>query len=95
MHPSFPPPSFVAMISNDLVMLMPKLVTAVFIFAFGACVGSFLNVVAYRVPVGRSVVSPPSRCPQCGSKLSWHENLPIVGWLLLRGRCRRRLRTRR
>lgn len=89
MHPSFPPSPFVAMIGNDLVMLMPKLVTAAFVFAFGACVGSFLNVVAYRVPVGRSVVSPPSRCPRCGSMLSWHENLPIVGWLLLRGRCRR------
>ncbi len=82
-------PSFATLMTSDLVMLLPKLVTALFIFAFGACVGSFLNVVAYRVPVGRSVVSPPSRCPVCGSRLSWHENLPIVGWLALRGRCRR------
>ena len=72
-----------------LVILAPKLVTAAFVFAFGACVGSFLNVVAHRLPAGRSVVSPPSRCPQCGWRLSWHENLPIVGWLILRGRCRR------
>ena len=67
----------------------PRIVTALFLFAFGASVGSFLNVVAYRLPVGRSVVSPPSRCPQCGWRLSWHENLPIIGWILLRGRCRR------
>ena len=66
----------------------PRIVTALFLFAFGASVGSFLNVVAYRLPVGRSVVSPPSRCPQCGWRLSWHENLPIIGWILLRGRCR-------
>ena len=67
----------------------PRIVTAIFLFAFGACVGSFLNVVAYRLPEGRSVVSPPSRCPRCGWRLSWHENLPIIGWILLRGRCRR------
>jgi leader peptidase (prepilin peptidase)/N-methyltransferase len=67
----------------------PRIVTAFFLFAFGACVGSFLNVVAYRLPEGRSVVSPPSRCPKCGWRLSWHENLPIIGWILLRGRCRR------
>ena len=47
-----------------------------------------LNVVA-RMPTGRSVVSPPSRCPRCGWQLTWHENLPVLGWLLLRGRCRR------
>ena len=72
-----------------LVILAPKILTAGFVFAFGACVGSFLNVVAHRLPAGRSVVSPPSRCPRCGWRLSWHENLPIIGWLLLRGRCRR------
>ena len=72
-----------------LLILAPKLITAAFLFAFGAAVGSFLNVVVYRVPQGRSVVSPPSRCPRCGWKLSWRENVPILGWLLLRGRCRR------
>ena len=55
---------------------------------FGACIGSFLNVVIYRVPLGQSIVSPPSRCPKCGNRLPWHDNLPIVGWLLLGGRCR-------
>ncbi|MEE2973462.1 MAG: prepilin peptidase, partial [Planctomycetota bacterium] len=69
--------------------MAPKLVSSLFLFAFGAAVGSFLNVVVYRLPAGRSVVSPPSRCPRCGGLLSWYENLPILGWILLRGRCRR------
>jgi leader peptidase (prepilin peptidase)/N-methyltransferase len=45
-------------------------------------------VVVYRVPLGQSVVSPPSRCPKCGHRLRWFDNIPIVGWLLLGGRCR-------
>jgi len=53
----------------------------------GACVGSFLNVVAWRLPREESIVLPPSRCPKCGSRLRWFENLPVIGWLLLRGRC--------
>jgi leader peptidase (prepilin peptidase)/N-methyltransferase len=61
---------------------------ALFVFCFGACVGSFMNVVIYRLPEGISVISPPSRCPTCGVRLTWHENLPIFGWLLVRGRCR-------
>ncbi len=55
---------------------------------FGACIGSFLNVVIYRLPLGQSIVSPPSRCPHCGYRLQWYDNLPIAGWLLLGGRCR-------
>lgn len=62
---------------------------AVFIFAFGACVGSFINVVVYRLPAGMSVITPPSRCPTCGWRLTWWENLPILGWFIVRGRCRR------
>lgn len=54
----------------------------------GLCVGSFLNVVAYRVPLGRSVVRPGSACPHCGHRLGWWENLPVVGWVAVRGRCR-------
>lgn len=53
----------------------------------GACVGSFLNVVAWRLPREESIVHPPSHCTKCGSRLRWFENLPILGWLLLRGRC--------
>jgi leader peptidase (prepilin peptidase) / N-methyltransferase len=51
-------------------------------------VGSFLNVVAARVPLQRSVVSPASACMQCGTELAWYDNIPVVSWLFLRGRCR-------
>lgn len=54
----------------------------------GAAVGSFLNVVIYRLPRGESLVSPGSRCPSCGTPLRPYDNVPIVSWLLLRGRCR-------
>ena len=54
----------------------------------GACIGSFLNVVAWRLPRDESVIYPPSHCPRCGTRLSWFENLPVIGWILLRGRCR-------
>lgn len=53
----------------------------------GASLGSFANVVAYRVPLGRSVVRPASSCPACGTKVPWWGNVPVLGWLLVRGRC--------
>ena len=56
-------------------------------FVFGACVGSFLNVVIYRVPKEQSVVTPGSHCG-CGQPIKWHDNIPILSWLLLRGRAR-------
>jgi leader peptidase (prepilin peptidase) / N-methyltransferase len=56
--------------------------------AFGAVIGSFLNVCIHRLPRGASVVMPASACPRCGHELSWFENIPIVSWLALRGRCR-------
>ncbi len=55
----------------------------------GACVGSFLNVVAWRLPRQESVIWPPSHCPRCGVTLAWFDNIPVLSWLLLRGRCRR------
>jgi leader peptidase (prepilin peptidase)/N-methyltransferase len=55
---------------------------------FGAVIGSFLNVVAHRVPLGESLVSPGSRCPECGAPVKPYDNVPVVSWLLLRGRCR-------
>lgn len=55
----------------------------------GAAIGSFLNVVIARVPEGESVVRPRSRCPACRSPIAWYDNLPVLSWLLLRGRCRR------
>lgn len=59
-----------------------------FMFAYGACVGSLVNVLVYRLPRGMGVVRPASKCPSCGTKLTFRENIPILGWLLLRGRCR-------
>jgi len=56
--------------------------------AFGAAVGSFLNVVAYRLPRGESVVTPRSRCPGCATPIRPRDNIPVLSWLLLRGRCR-------
>ena len=55
----------------------------------GACLGSFVNVVVARLPNDESVVRPRSRCPHCKSFIAWYDNLPIVSWLVLRGRCRR------
>ena len=54
----------------------------------GALVGSFLNVVIHRLPLGESVVRPRSRCPGCGTQLAARDNVPVVSWLVLRGRCR-------
>ncbi|MCI0570729.1 MAG: prepilin peptidase [Myxococcaceae bacterium] len=58
------------------------------LFVLGLCAGSFLNVVIARVPAGYSIVRPRSRCPRCGHQLSWYENIPVLSWLMLRGRCR-------
>lgn len=65
-------------------LAVPVLLAAV----LGACVGSFINVVAWRLPREESLVRPPSHCPRCGTRLAWFENLPVLGWLLIRGRCR-------
>src|SRR5207248_5179632 len=67
---------------------MPHLPFIFFLFALGACIGSFLNVVVWRLPRGESLVTPPSRCPKCNRLLRWYDNIPIVGWIKLRGRCR-------
>uniref|UniRef100_A0A831U755 Prepilin leader peptidase/N-methyltransferase n=1 Tax=Geobacter metallireducens TaxID=28232 RepID=A0A831U755_GEOME len=68
--------------------MSPVVIFAIFSFLLGAAVGSFLNVCIYRLPAGESVVSPPSRCPACGGRIRpWH-NIPILGWLILGGKCR-------
>jgi leader peptidase (prepilin peptidase)/N-methyltransferase len=67
---------------------MPIAFAAAFAGVLGATVGSFLNVVAYRLPRRESLVSPGSRCPGCGHAIKVYDNLPVLGWLLLRGRCR-------
>jgi leader peptidase (prepilin peptidase) / N-methyltransferase len=61
---------------------------AAFALAPGLAMGSFLNVVAARVPLRRSVVKPRSACMSCGNELAWHDNVPVVSYALLRGRCR-------
>ena len=58
------------------------------VFVLGTCIGSFLNVVIYRVPAGVSLLHPPSRCPKCLHRLKSYDNVPVFGWLWLRGRCR-------
>jgi len=55
---------------------------------FGGAVGSFLNVVVYRLPHGLSLLSPPSHCPECNIPFRWHDNVPVFGWIALGGRCR-------
>ncbi len=61
--------------------------TAVF-FVFGSIVGSFLNVCIHRLPLGESIVSPPSHCPHCRYSIPWYLNIPLITWLYLRGKCR-------
>nr|WP_229828546.1 A24 family peptidase [Flavimobilis marinus] len=65
-----------------------EIVLLALVGVFGLAVGSFLNVVISRVPRGESVVRPASRCPGCGSPIRAWQNIPVVSWLLLRGRCR-------
>ncbi len=54
----------------------------------GIIIGSFLNVVIWRIPRGESIVSPPSACPECGQQIRPYDNIPVISWLVLRGRCR-------
>src|SRR3954462_16010267 len=65
-----------------------RLIESMYAALIGASAGSFLNVVIWRVPRGESIVSPPSHCPGCGTRIKARDNIPIVSWLLLRGRCR-------
>lgn len=68
---------------NDI----PPTLVAGIAAVFGLVIGSFLNVVAHRVPIGQSVVNPPSACPECGTPIRNRHNIPVLGWLTLRGRC--------
>jgi leader peptidase (prepilin peptidase)/N-methyltransferase len=69
--------------------MTPATVNLVAAAVFGLIIGSFLNVVIYRLPLGQSLVTPPSRCRKCGYSLRWFDNVPVLSWVLLRGRCRK------
>lgn len=68
--------------------MTPEWIWLIFVFAFGACAGSFLNVVIYRLPREKSLVYPPSACPSCGRPIRFYDNIPLVSWVLLRAKCR-------
>ncbi|MBW2634799.1 MAG: prepilin peptidase, partial [Deltaproteobacteria bacterium] len=57
-------------------------------FIFGLCIGSFLNVCIFRLPAGKSIVHPPSACPGCGVSIRFYDNIPVLSYIFLRGRCR-------
>ena len=71
-----------------LGLALPLAIHLAFLFALGACVGSFLNVVAHRMPQDMSLVKPASHCPTCKHPVGWYDNIPVLSWFLLRGRCR-------
>ncbi|MFF1878188.1 prepilin peptidase [Leifsonia sp. NPDC058230] len=75
-----------------MIDIIPALWATVFgivtVGVLGLLIGSFLNVVVYRVPIGASIVSPPSACPQCGNAIRPWDNIPVLSWLALRGKCR-------
>lgn len=68
-------------------LLLPEPLGTVFVGLFALVIGSFLNVVIHRLPRGESLVSPRSRCPRCGAAIAAWQNVPVLSWLLLRGRC--------
>jgi len=67
---------------------VPDWIWFVFIFAFGCCIGSFLNVVIYRLPRDKSLITPPSACPACGRHIRFYDNIPLFSWLVLGRKCR-------
>jgi leader peptidase (prepilin peptidase)/N-methyltransferase len=69
-------------------LAVPDWIWFVFIFAFGCCVGSFLNVVIYRLPRDKSLVRPGSACPACGRHIRFYDNIPLVSWVVLGAKCR-------
>ena len=74
--------------TNDDMDLLVVVVASIIVLALGASIGSFINVVVYRLPVGLSILWPPSRCPHCLNQLKANDNFPVLGWLWLKGRCR-------
>ncbi|MBN2211938.1 MAG: prepilin peptidase, partial [Sedimentisphaerales bacterium] len=69
-------------------MIVPPIIWVIFLFCLGASIGSFLNVVIYRLPREMSLVRPGSHCTSCDRPIAWFDNIPILSWFILRGRCR-------
>src|SRR5271167_1452493 len=69
-------------------LVAPPTLTAIIVFLFGLIIGSFLNVCIVRIPAGKSIVLPASACPKCGAPIKPYDNIPVVSYLLLRGKCR-------
>ncbi|MEW6075835.1 MAG: prepilin peptidase [Candidatus Omnitrophota bacterium] len=67
---------------------MPESLSRVFVFVFGSIVGSFLNVCIYRLPLEQSVITPRSHCPLCKNTIRWYDNIPLLSYVFLRGKCR-------
>ena len=72
----------------EAVTGLPEVIAFIFIFVLGSLVGSFLNVVIHRVPREESIVFPNSRCPKCETAIKPYDNIPVLGWLMLGGKCR-------
>lgn len=72
-------------LSHYILLIMT---ITLFIFIFGICIGSFLNVCIYRMPAGESIVTPRSHCPKCNQLIAWYDNLPLLSYVILRGKCR-------
>ena len=68
--------------------MIPDSIMTVFSLFFGLCLGSFLNVCIYRIPIDRSIVRPPSSCPQCGERIRFYDNIPVISYIFLLGKCR-------
>lgn len=77
-----------AIFNREVWAAVPFHFWSVVFFVLGTIVGSFLNVCIYRLPLGQSVISPPSHCPHCKYSIPWYLNVPLVTWLYLRGKCR-------
>ena len=69
-------------------LLIPKLIYTIMVFLMGTVIGSFLNVLIYRLPIGESLTKKNSHCPKCGHMLKWYENIPLLSYVIQKGKCR-------
>jgi leader peptidase (prepilin peptidase)/N-methyltransferase len=81
--------NFPSLLINDALLGLPVPLAVIFIAALGAIIGSFLNVVIFRLPREESIVFPNSRCPNCSTAIHAYDNIPVISYLILRGRCRK------